>query len=136
MWGCELILYPHIKCVHLKKDPIQFHLYPTHPTHKPLFRPESLPPWYESAYQSLAVEGVRVLAMGYRQLPQEETAAAAGGDRGRVEQPGTLTFAGLAAFRTQIRRDSRRVIKQLADAGGFGWACVWACDVDGGGRGV
>lgn len=92
-------------------------------TTQPLFRPETLPAWYESAYQSLAIEGTRVLALGYKPLlpPKDDNESAAAGaeeDRGHVEQG--LAFAGFAAFRTQIRTDSRRIVKQLKDAG----ACV------------
>ena len=85
--------------------------------HQPLFRAETLPAWFEAAYQSLAVEGTRVLALGHKVM---EAAGAGAGeeeeeDRGKVERE--LAFAGLAAFSTQIRADSRRVIRQLTDAG-------------------
>ena len=85
--------------------------------HQPLFRAETLPAWFEAAYQSLAVEGTRVLALGHKVM---EAAGAGAGeeeeeDRGKVEWE--LAFAGLAAFSTQIRADSRRVIRQLTDAG-------------------
>lgn len=59
------------------------------------------------------MEGTRVLALGYKPMQQEGAEAEA--DRGHVER--SLAFAGLAAFRTQIRADSPRVIKQLIDAG-------------------
>jgi magnesium-transporting ATPase (P-type) len=82
---------------------------------QPLFRAETLPGWYEAAYQSLAVEGTRVLALGHKVMDAGEAAGGEEEDRGKVEQG--LAFAGLAAFSTQIRADSRRVIRQLTDAG-------------------
>jgi magnesium-transporting ATPase (P-type) len=78
------------------------------------------------------VEGTRVLALGTKSMGMEGGAGAGAGaeeDRGEVEQG--LAFAGLAAFRTQIRADSRRVVKQLTDAGACALLYVWMV----GGRG-
>jgi cation-transporting ATPase 13A1 len=82
---------------------------------KPLFTPSSLPPSYDSSYQSLAIEGTRVLALGYK---EEEGGRVdeGGGEGGREGVESGLVFAGFAAFRTVLRADSKEVIEQLIKA--------------------
>jgi cation-transporting ATPase 13A1 len=81
---------------------------------KPLFLPSSLPPSYEQAFHSLASQGARVLALGYKDL---EGGQEGGREGGREDVEEGLVFAGLAAFRTPVRADTSKVIQELKNAG-------------------
>jgi manganese-transporting P-type ATPase len=79
-----------------------------------LLREESRPSWYMPAYQALADQGVRVIALAYKEVREGEDLPGRWEDRAFAEA--NLTFAGLAAFHAPIRADSKDVIDHLRRA--------------------
>jgi cation-transporting ATPase 13A1 len=99
---------------------------------RPLLAEGAAPAWFERAHTSLAERGLRVLALAYRRLSDEEasrvkgggTAAAASADRSaapagltREEVERGLSFAGFIAFECLSRADSALVIGALQESG-------------------
>ena len=82
-----------------------------------LLREGSQPAWYNATYRSLAEQGLRVLALGYK-VVDDEGADAASAARAAAKRPrdwveSDLTFAGFVAFGCAVRRDSAAVIASL-----------------------
>lgn len=70
----------------------------------------NLPNWYDATYQNLSERGMRVLAMGTKQLK------ASAGLPTRVEAESGLEFCGFVCFEAKIRTDSTQVIQSLKAA--------------------
>lgn len=77
-----------------------------------LLAPGNEPSWYKDIYRQLAEEGMRVLALAFRELPEGSDVSKFG--RGKVESD--LKFAGLIAFECKTRGDSGVVIQSLKDS--------------------
>jgi len=78
---------------------------------RPLMLDEHVPDWYNQTYLRLAGEGMRILALAYKQV---ETHNVVSWTRERVES--NLIFAGLIAFECKTRSDSGMVIAALNNA--------------------
>ena len=74
----------------------------------------TVPGWYESAYRSLAEQGMRVLALAHNDVAAADDAAASSIPRERVES--NLVFDGFVAFACKTRSDSAMVIGALIDS--------------------
>lgn len=86
----------------------------------------SMPIWYKDTYESLARQGLRVLALAYKKMDTAEliragaTSSSSGAinvkevSRGAMEVG--LSFAGFIAFECKIRSDSRVVIQSLSQS--------------------
>jgi cation-transporting ATPase 13A1 len=80
----------------------------------------SKPKWYDATYQKLAREGMRVIALAYREVTTLDDGKAidAGCEKSVVKAPrswaeANLKFAGFVAFRCLMRKDSKEVIDLL-----------------------
>jgi magnesium-transporting ATPase (P-type) len=82
------------------------------------------PAWYKNTYESLARQGLRVLALAYKKIDTAElaragatTSSSSGAinvkDVSRSAIESGLTFAGFIAFECKIRSDSRVVMQSL-----------------------
>ncbi|KAJ0406574.1 hypothetical protein P43SY_004463 [Pythium insidiosum] len=80
-----------------------------------LMRAGAIPDWYWPTYQSLARRGMRVLALGYRdingKLSEQEIA-----HKPRSWAESDLEFAGFAVFQCLVRKDSGEIIQKLKDS--------------------
>jgi cation-transporting ATPase 13A1 len=84
-----------------------------------LISKEDLPTWYFSKYESLARSGLRVLALAYRELQQDDFDDSNGArwwDLPRSVIEDGLKFCGFIAFQCKIRADSKIVIQSLLDS--------------------
>jgi len=80
----------------------------------------SKPKWYDSTYQKLAREGMRVIALAYRPITALEDGSPLKADceekfqkASRSWAESDLKFAGFVAFRCLMRKDSKKVINLL-----------------------
>eukprot|EP00616_Rhizochromulina_sp_CCMP1243_P017602 CAMPEP_0119000990 /NCGR_PEP_ID=MMETSP1173-20130426/64353_1 /TAXON_ID=1034831 /ORGANISM="Rhizochromulina marina cf, Strain CCMP1243" /LENGTH=1550 /DNA_ID=CAMNT_0006952493 /DNA_START=19 /DNA_END=4671 /DNA_ORIENTATION=+ len=80
---------------------------------KNLLREGEKPTWYDEAYNSLAEEGMRVLALAYKQCGPLNAATSGTEDERRGWVESDLLFAGFIAFTCKTRSDSPTVIKAL-----------------------
>ena len=82
------------------------------------------PAWYKNTYESLARQGLRVLALAYKRIDTADlaragatTSSSSGAinvkDVSRSAIEAGLTFAGFIAFECKIRSDSRVVMQSL-----------------------
>jgi magnesium-transporting ATPase (P-type) len=72
----------------------------------------AVPDGYDATYRALTLTGARVLALAYRVLPADATAAAVRKwTRSEAEQK--LTFAGFLVLSSPLKTDSRRCIAEL-----------------------
>ncbi|KAH9255129.1 hypothetical protein BASA81_006888 [Batrachochytrium salamandrivorans] len=74
----------------------------------------NLPTWYDTTYQNLSERGMRVLAMGLKQLPNVNKTVVM--PPTRVEAESGLEFCGFVCFEAKIRTDSTQVIQSLKTA--------------------
>ena len=94
---------------------------------KPLLKAENVPEWYDSSYNALAEEGMRVLALAYRRVTADDAASVAGDgsaseetsnrpEENRKWVESALDFAGFIAFTCKTRADSPTVIRALLES--------------------
>lgn len=79
-----------------------------------LLAPGRKPADYEDRARRLAKDGMRVLALAYKPLTQNEVRPACL-DRALAES--SLLFAGFVAFTCRVRRDTSAIIQQLREGG-------------------
>ncbi|CAK8999902.1 Endoplasmic reticulum transmembrane helix translocase (Complexed with DOR1 protein 1) (Endoplasmic reticulum P5A-ATPase) (Sensitivity to the P.farinosa killer toxin protein 1) [Durusdinium trenchii] len=77
-----------------------------------LLKPGAAPSWYRTAYRTLAEQGMRVLALGFKRCEDGVTVSSL--KRDEAEQD--LEFAGFIAFECKTRGDSAMVIQSLREA--------------------
>jgi cation-transporting ATPase 13A1 len=77
-----------------------------------LLAPGAKPEWYDNAYRLMAEKGKRVLALAYKWVNTDGTAAELG-KKPRDWVECNLTFAGFIAFECKNRADSGVVVKAL-----------------------
>lgn len=82
-----------------------------------LFLPSSLPPTYTAVYQQHMRAGKRVIALAYRRLPTSSVTHATSLQQlaimPRAEAEKDLLFAGFLVFDSDVKADSKGVIKEL-----------------------
>ena len=82
---------------------------------KPLILEDELPTWYDEAHTRMAEKGMRVLALAFKYVSDDDAqGAATSWDRAQVECG--LTFAGFVAFQCRVRADSPVVISALTES--------------------
>jgi len=74
------------------------------------------PEWYDATYTALSEKGQRVLALAYRHLSSDQSAAREYAQKPRDASENDLTFAGFVSFKCETRKDSQLVIKALQDS--------------------
>ena len=80
-----------------------------------LMREGTCPPWYEEVYQRMARQGMRVLALAYKNL-SSDFAPHDLAHEPRSFAESDLEFVGFAAFRCLVRKDSAQVIQLLKES--------------------
>ncbi|KAJ8599753.1 hypothetical protein CTAYLR_003391 [Chrysophaeum taylorii] len=84
---------------------------------KSLLAEGTAPAWYDATYASLAERGMRVLALSYKWLDDENaTALRDVSELPRTDVEAGLLFCGFIAFECRTRADSGIVCKALADS--------------------
>lgn len=116
----------------------------------PLLAKGAMPSWYWPSYNSLAEEGMRVLALAYKKVDNnkdqgpgaaaeddEDEVDGVSGEKSRSWVESNLSFAGFIAFTCKTRSDSPTVVSALLESGhqvgafldGVGvvssWGCLW-----------
>jgi len=76
---------------------------------------KSIPVTYDAVYKEYASEGARVLAMAYKQLPEDTTPSSLR-HTSRDEAESGLIFGGFAIFRSPLKEDSEPTLKALREA--------------------
>lgn len=74
------------------------------------------PEWYDATYTMMSEKGQRVLALAYRHLSNDQSAAREYAGKPRDAGESEMTFAGFIAFKCETRKDSPLVIKALQDS--------------------
>ncbi len=75
---------------------------------------KSIPSWYEDSFNSLALNGSRVIALGRKSLKSISMASVRSMKREAAESD--LEFCGFLVFRCPLKSDSKSVIKALKDS--------------------
>jgi len=91
----------------------------------PLLAKGAMPSWYWPSYNSLAEEGMRVLALAYKKVDAKDQGGqgaaddddGVSGEKSRSWVESNLSFAGFIAFTCKTRSDSPTVVSALLESG-------------------
>ena len=75
--------------------------------------PGSIPPWYDYTHETLARDGMRVIALAFKRIDSGNISYSDAKSKPRSWVESDLTFAGFVAFRCLVRRDSAQVLNEL-----------------------
>jgi magnesium-transporting ATPase (P-type) len=77
--------------------------------------PNSLPSWYAARHTALTKQGMRVIALASRRVPEAFSDRQLM-DYSRAWAETGLSFVGFVAFRCLVRKDSRETVEDLQDS--------------------